>query len=153
MLWTHFLTVQISIEVLLHNPVFVLWPLTLWISFLIIFSFYLGPETEVRGNSRWSWTQEKAQVVKLFTTSIYCVQRQNSRAAASSGIVSPSVCVCFAGCDNVLCKTLWWTDLVVLGFRKCSFTSLPCCHLPKRCSCAGLVFRLLVLFLLVLNLK
>lgn len=60
----------------------------------------------------------------------------NLKAAVSSGIVSPSVCVCLAGCDNVLCKTFCWTDLVVLGFRKCSFTSLPC-HLPEHCSCAG----------------
>lgn len=77
----------------------------------------------------------------------------NLRAAVSSGIISPSVCVRLAGFDNVLCKTFCWTDLVVLGFRKCSVTSLPCCHLPEHCSCAGLVFCLLdfFFFLLVLN--
>jgi len=37
------------------------------------------------------------------------------------------------------CVKSWWTDLVVLGSRKCSISSLPC-HLPWHCSCAGLVF-------------
>ena len=60
----------------------------------------------------------------------------NLRAAASSDIISSSVSVCCAGYDNVLCKT----DLVVLGFRNCSFTCLPCCHLPEHCCCAGLVY-------------
>lgn len=60
------------------------------------------------------------------------------RAAASYSIVSPSVCVCVAGGDNVLCKTLW-TDLMVLGSRKCSSTGRPRRHSPQYCSCADLV--------------
>lgn len=72
------------------------------VSFLIYHCCpFLGPETEVRGKPRRSWTEEKAQVVKLWMTWIYCIER----AAASSGMISPSVCVCFPGCGYLLCKT------------------------------------------------
>lgn len=65
------------------------------------------------------------------------------RAAASDGIISRSVCVCVAGGDNVLCKTLW-TDLMVLGSKKCSSSGRPHRHSPQYSSCADLVIFLSV---------
>lgn len=57
---------------------------------------FLGPETQVRGYPRWSWTQEKAQNVKyLYYWNL---------SAVSPATLSPSVCVCSAGCNKVLCK-------------------------------------------------
>lgn len=45
---------------------------------IFFFFFSPGPETEVRGNPWWSWTQEKAQAVKLFITWISIWKRQSA---------------------------------------------------------------------------
>lgn len=58
-------------------------------------------------------------------------------AARLHRIVSPSVRV--AGGDNVLCETLW-TDLMVLGSRKCSSPGRSRHHSPQYCSSADLGF-------------